>query len=202
MLVFSIVDRLLGGAGTTLEEIRLFTDIEQSIMANVVQKSLGALAEAWSSVSKMSFTVIDREMNPQFCQILATNETVVSVTLEVTIKDVTGIVSICIPFISLEPLIGKLSAQHKFGAALKELDEKQKAQIVGTVYSAAVTASFEIGRTHLTIRELLELQRDDIVVLDKSVKSPCTMCVEKIPKFVGSPGLVSRKKGFKILQKL
>ena len=202
VLVFAIVDRLLGGAGATMEEIRVFTDIEQSVIGNVVGKALQGLSEAWASVAEINFSSNEREMNPQFCQILAANETVISVTLEVTFKDVTGIISICIPFIALEPIVDKLSARHVYGVGQKELDERQKSNLKETLNIVSVKVSFEVGRTTLRIKELLDLQPNDIVVLDKSVKSPCAMCVENSPKFEGTPGLVSKKKGFKILNKI
>ncbi|MEW6535839.1 MAG: flagellar motor switch protein FliM [Candidatus Auribacterota bacterium] len=198
VLVFTIVDRLLGGVGKAPHEIRLFTDIEQRIIGSVIEKALHGLTEAWEHVAHINFEVIDKEMNPQFCQILANNETVASMTLEVKIGETSGIISICIPYISLEPLIDKLSAQHLIGASQKKITDEQKRNLLRNISAASLQVSFEIGRTILTLQELLDLRKGDVIVLDKSIKELNTMSVEGNPKFLGVPGLTGTKKGFLI----
>ncbi|MDX9703456.1 MAG: flagellar motor switch protein FliM [Candidatus Auribacterota bacterium] len=202
VLVFSIVDRMMGGSGVPPEEVRLFTDIEQRVIGTVVEKALKGLNETWEHVAEINFQAVDREMNPQFCQILASGETVAAMTLEVKIGDDTsGICSICIPYISLEPLIDNLSAQHLVGVAPKKITEEQKNNLERNIKNAAVTVSFEIGKTSLSINEIMELQVGDVVVLDKSINSDNTLCVEGVPKFLGVPGLLGTKKGFMVKSK-
>ena len=196
VLVFSIVDRLLGGQGTPPQEIRLFTDIEQKIIGSVVDKALEGLTEAWEHVAHVDFTRVDTEMNPQFCQILAANETVAAMTLEVAIADTSGIISICIPYISLEPLIDKLSAQHLIGVTPKKVSGEKRERLERNISMAPVNVSFDIGTTELTIKEITDLQVGDVVVLDRSAKDLIDMCVEGVPKFAGLPGLLGTKKGF------
>jgi len=202
VLVFSIVDRLLGGPGYSPSEIRLFTDIEQRIISNVVQRALGGLSVSWEHVANIDFKIVDREMNPQFCQILAPSETVAAITLEVKIVETKGIISICIPYLSLEPLIDKLSAQHLIGAPPKKTSDEQKQNITNNLKNASVTVTFEVGRTQLPIRDIMELQVGDVIVLDKSVNTPNYVCVENVPKFYGVPGLLGSKKGFLIQSKI
>jgi flagellar motor switch protein FliM len=196
ILVFTIIDRLLGGEGTSPTQIRLFTEIEQKVIEDVVCRALKGLEQSWEHIIEINFELVDREMNPQFCQILATNETVASMTFEVKIAETTGILSICIPYLSLEPLIDKLSAQHLIGATQKRLTDDQKEAIVHSLKAASANLSFEIGRTSLSVRELLELQAGDVVVLDEPITALNTVNVEKVPKFKGIPGLVGTKKGF------
>lgn len=199
VLVFAIVDRMMGGTGLAPGEVRLFTDIEQRVIGTVVEKALQGLSEAWEHVAEINFQSVDREMNPQFCQILAAGETVAAMTLEVKVGDDTsGICSICIPYISLEPLIDNLSAQHLVGVAPKKTTDEQKQNLERNLKLSKVNISFEIGKTMLSIHEIMNLQVGDVVVLDKSINADNTMCVEGIPKFLGVPGLVNTKKGFMI----
>ncbi len=202
ILVFTIVDRLLGGPGISPQEIRLFTDIEQKIMSNVVQRALVGLSEAWEHVADIDFKFVDKEMNPQFCQILAPSETVAAITLEVKIAETKGIMSICIPYLSLEPLIDKLSAQHLIGAPPKKISDDQKRNIEFSLKNASVTVTFEVGRTQLPIRDIMELQAGDIIMFEKSVNTPNYVFVENVPKFYGVPGLIGSKKGFLISSRI
>ncbi|MCD6460362.1 flagellar motor switch protein FliM [bacterium] len=196
VLVFSIVDRLLGGPGAPPPEIRLFTDIEQKIIGSVVDKALEGLTEAWEHVAHVDFSRVDTEMNPQFCQILAANETVAAMTLEVAIGETSGIISICIPYISLEPLIDKLSAQHMIGVTPKKVSGEKRERLEKNLSMAPVNVSFAVGSTQLTIQEISNLHVGDVVVLDRSAKDLIDLCIEGIPKFAGLPGLLGAKKGF------
>jgi len=201
VLVFAIVDRLLGGPGFAPSEMRLFTDIEQKVIGNVVERSLKGLTECWEHVSAIDFKVVDREMNPQFCQILASNETVASITLEVKIGETSGILSICFPYLSLEPLMAKLSAQHLIGSTQKKMTELQKERLELNVNNTRVDVSFVVGSTNIMTKDFMSLDIGDVVVLDNPVKAPNLLCVEGIPKFEGIPGLVGTKKAFQIQSK-
>jgi hypothetical protein len=56
------------------------------------------------------------ETNPQFAQVVPPTEMVVLVTLETRIGDVKGMVNFCIPYLTIESIIPKLSAQYFYRA--------------------------------------------------------------------------------------
>ena len=76
-IVFSIIDRLVGGPGTHRPKPRELTEIEQALIAGVVDDAPArASREAWSTVVPVRFRRVGTEMNPQFAQIVAPSDMV------------------------------------------------------------------------------------------------------------------------------
>src|SRR5262249_54133804 len=94
-LVFPILEMLLGGTGkSALRPDREVTEIEQSILESIFRIVLHDLKDAWSSVSSMNFTMESFKTESQLLQVLAPNEAVVAVSLEVRIGDSSGMMNI------------------------------------------------------------------------------------------------------------
>ena len=57
-----------------------------------------------------------------------------------------------------------------------------------------------LGKTHITVKEFLELMRSDIIKLDKDIDSDLDVYVGNILKFTGTPGEYKNKVAIKINQ--
>ncbi|MCK5200101.1 MAG: flagellar motor switch protein FliM, partial [Spirochaetales bacterium] len=106
-ITFSIIDRLFGGKGEGTKVNRDLSDIEQSVMENIIVRILGNLREAWSQVIDLRPRLGQIETNPQFAQIVPPTEMVVLVTLETKVGEVEGMMNFCIPYLTIEPIISK-----------------------------------------------------------------------------------------------
>ena len=111
-ITFSIFDLLLGGIGEGTEFQHELTDIESSIMEGVFIRLLGNMREAWTAVIDLQPRLGQIETNPQFAQIVPPTEMVLLVTLEAKVGDIEGMINICIPYLTIEPVIGKLSSPY------------------------------------------------------------------------------------------
>ena len=139
-ITFTIIDRLFGGPGESPKNLnRELTDIELSVMEGIIVRILGNLREAWSQVIDLRPRLGSIETNPQFAQMVSPNDMVVLITLETKVADVEGMMNFCIPYITIEPILSKLSAQYwyasvKRGSTIENLKIiKEKLQFkVGT----------------------------------------------------------------------
>jgi flagellar motor switch protein FliM len=93
-IVFSIIDRLVGGPGTHRPRPRELTEIELALVTNVVETMMGALSEAWTEVTPVRFRRVGTEMNPQFAQVTAPSDMVVLITFELRVGAHTGLFSL------------------------------------------------------------------------------------------------------------
>jgi len=109
---FTIIDRLSGGLGEPAKISRELTDIEILLLENLSPGILNNLSVSWSGVIKLNPQLKHIETNPQFAQIVPPNEMVLLVTLEIKTGDVEGMMNICIPFITIEPLLERLSPDY------------------------------------------------------------------------------------------
>jgi len=199
-LTFALIDRMFGGNGKILESERELTGIERSVMGRLSQKLYSDLTRAWENIVKLEVEQKSFETNPQFIQVVPPGETVVVVSFQIKVFQSTGLLTLCYPYVSLEPIITKLSAQNWIDATKKKnLDEdrtinRQNLNNVDTLVSA------EMLKTTIKVREFLGLQRGDIVPSERKISEPIAVYVNKRKKFFAQPGLSGKKRAVQITQ--
>jgi len=188
-IAFTIIDRLFGGPGEAPEKMRGLTDIERTIIEKVVNSLLDLLAEAWENIVQFNPKLEIIESNPQFAQIVSPTEMVVMTTLETKIGEREGLMTICIPYLVLEPIISKLSAHFWYSSTSRKATSEQIEALKQRVEKVKVPLSARLGSADITIGELLELQRGDVIQLNKPTSEPIEILVGSRTKFYGVPGL-------------
>lgn len=72
------------------------------------------LQEPWENVVKVNPRLERIETNSQFAQIISPSETIAIVTINIKIGDVEGLMNICLPYATLEPVMDKLNTKYWF----------------------------------------------------------------------------------------
>ena len=203
-ITFCIIDRLFGGRGITgSNKNRDLTDIEQSVMEGIIVRILANMREAWTQVIDLRPRLGQIETNPQFAQIVPPSEMVVLITLETKVGDEEGMMNFCIPYLTIEPIISKLSSQFWFSSVRKS----STTQYLGTIKQQLTTVDMdvvaEIGTINLSIRDVLSLRCGDVVRLSSvKVGDPLTLSVGNKKKFYCQPGVVGKKMAVQITGKI
>jgi flagellar motor switch protein FliM len=192
-LVFFIVDRLFGGQGKPSEHNRELTDIEKNVLTKIVERALLNLKEVWEHVGIFTPKIESYETNSQFVQIAPPNETVILISLEVRMKHGSGLISLCFPYMLLESVITKLSGESWISGQRTTTQETRRL-IETELGTTELGVTAVIGETSLSIRDLLQLQNGDVVVLDKLAQNDLAVKVGEQPKFLGKVGIVGRNK--------
>ncbi|HUV06332.1 MAG TPA: flagellar motor switch protein FliM, partial [Spirochaetia bacterium] len=177
-VTFAIIDRLFGGQGEGTKLSRDLTDIEQSVMENNIVRILGNLREAWSTVIDLRPRLGQIETNPQFAQIVPPTEMVVLVTLETKVGEVEGMMNFCIPYLTIEPIISKLSAQYWYSSVRRGATTENLNILRDRLSTIDVAVVAEIGTMSLTVRDVLNLKVGDVIRLaDTRVGDPMILTV-------------------------
>ncbi|MFP4561791.1 MAG: flagellar motor switch protein FliM [Spirochaetia bacterium] len=202
-VTFSIIDRLFGGKGEGTKVTRDLSDIEQSVMEGIIVRILGNMREAWSQVIDLRPRLGQIETNPQFAQIVPPTEMVVLVTLETKVGEVEGMMNFCIPYLTIEPIISKLSAQYWYSSVRRGTTTENLNILRDRLASIEVKVAAEIGRMDLTVRDVLRLSAGDVIRLSNTrIGDPMVLKVGNKPKFLCRPGVVGNKLSVKITGKL
>ena len=195
-LAFSILDRLLGGYGGSDDIVRELTEIEEAIFSSVVNDALRYLRQSLSEVIKVTTRIESLESNPQFVQIVAPAEIVLSVTMEMKIDESQGLLGFCFPFMLLEPIANQLKTKSFFTG--KRESDKHKNEMLGHLRSIKIPVRGQLGKVKLSIEDVLNLEVGDIVKLDTKIKDPIEIHVKTKPKFIGRAGLRDKFRAVKI----
>ncbi|MBE6021741.1 MAG: flagellar motor switch protein FliM [Cellulosilyticum sp.] len=197
---YTIIDRVLGGSGSGLNNIRDFTDIERVILEKIFIQFIQLLVEPWQNVVELEPMLEKIETNSQVVQIISPNEIIALVTLNIKIGNVAGMMNICIPHLVIESIMDKLNTKFWFAQKEQELGPSYEEYIQKMIQKSRVPVKAVLGKTHITIREFLELMRNDIIKLDKDIDSDLDIYVGNILKFTGTPGEYKNKVAIKINQ--
>lgn len=197
-LGFAFLDRLLGGPGNSLDRVRGLTEIEQTVMEKLGQRMLDFMQDPWSSIIDLEPIVERVETNPQFTQLVSPTEVMMIVSLETKMSDLMGVINICIPFLVLEPIISKLSVHFYYSTSGKAATPENVENIRSKLENSYVPVKAVLGKTIITVKDLLELSVGDVVPLDRNYKDDLEVQIGSSTKFLGRPGLHGNKVAIQI----
>ncbi len=165
-VLISIIDRLLGGSGKSVEaKNRELTEIEWVVARRVINKVITEFRNIWSSIVSFDVKIVEQESNPYFAQVLAPNELVLLVCLDVSIGATKGILSLCYPINLLEQVIPMLVSRQSSKEAKGEVVESWRRGLL----SAAANVSVVLDRMKMSVKDIVSLNEGDVVLLNKKV---------------------------------
>ncbi len=198
-IAFPMLDRLLGGKGEPFESSREFSDIELSLFETVLRVMMSTLKEAWGPVAEIYPTIESKESSPNVVQIVAQNEIVVMVVMEIIIGHSSGMMNICYPVIALEPVLPKLASRDlMLNETSSKKSRNQELQVL--IGGAGVTVEANLGTAELSLREVLDLRGGDIIRLNSSGDDIVGLSVDGKERFKGEIGLRRFRKSIRITE--
>lgn len=201
-IIYPIVDRLLGGGKTATQDVpqRPLTEIELQLVSRITKQAIQALDNAWSNICQLKLKVSQIESNPQLVQIVPPNEVIVLISFELSMGDIRGIMNLCIPFNTIEPLSGKLSSDSWATYSKKGGDARQTVKLETSVIHAAVEVVVHLAKARLTAQELAQLAVGDVILTENSPQTGAEVLVEGTPLFVAYPGVLKGHKAIRMGQ--
>ena len=167
--LFPIIDLLFGGPGTNENSERELTDIEISVMRKLNERLVQNLTYAWEGVYNIDPQIIALETNNQFSQYYSPSETTAVVTFTSEIAGNESLIHICLPYIALEPIISKLSAQTWFANTSAGKGSDFRPKIIQMLNKTHMELTAVLGSTDISVREFLHLREGDVIPLDNVV---------------------------------
>ncbi len=187
-LGFAMIDRMLGGQGVPIEKGRDFSEIELTIIDKVITLCMQLMKEPWKNVIDINPFLERIETNPQFAQIIAPNDMIAIVTLNVKIGDVEGFMNICLPYFTVESVMDKLNTKFWFSTMKESSDEDYSQYVESMIRRVDVPIRAVLGNSVITVNDFVSLQCGDIIRLDKRTDSEMPIYVGNIKKFMAMPG--------------
>ena len=188
-VIFSLVDILFGGSGQSSFKIegREFTAIENRLIKRVVLSALTDFEKAWKAILDVKVNHLRSEINPQFAHIVPLTDVVVVVHFEIEMEFSSGVVSVCIPYAMLEPVREKLQAGFQSDAL--EVDREWANRFRYGLMASMVELIVELGRTEVNGKEVVDLKKGDVIMLDRYRVDPLDVYVEGVQKLAAFPGV-------------
>ena len=172
-----IIDLLLGGDGREAS-LRELTEIEEAILASIVEIICRELTAAWQSVG-LSFNFERRQMQTQVARIMSVNEKTLCLSFEIRMPHSSGLLNLAFPAVVANTILRRLTSdwgrrrrhapeararmenaarQIHFGGALQlpsvrlrasEIESLEPGSVIRLDLSATRNAEWRVGGQHL-----------------------------------------------------
>ena len=172
-LIFAFIDALFGGVGKFPARIegREFSGTEQRVIMRMVEILLREYNKAWQGIYPLELAYQRSEMQPQFVNIAAAGDVVVSTVFTIEIGESVGSVRVCIPYANVEPIRDVLRSNNQGEAP--GADKRWISLLSDQIQSAEVELVAELAKAPATVEQLLAMKVGDFIELDlgKTIKA-------------------------------
>jgi flagellar motor switch protein FliM len=110
-----MLNRLFDGEQVEIKHMTDLTGLEKISMGWVIEKALICLKEVWKDIVDSNPKLDNLETDPQFIQLGPPGAMVILATLETKICDVEGMMNLCLPYSTLQPVIDRINAYFSPG---------------------------------------------------------------------------------------
>jgi flagellar motor switch protein FliM len=196
-LVFPLFEMLLGGTGKGSAKMnREITEIEKSILDSLFRIILQDLRTAWQAVTFIDFVIENHETEPALLQMLAPNEAIVSISMELRVGDYSGLMNIGMPSIIIKMLRQKFDQQWTVRKTHSSEAEHQR--LLKLIKPSTVSVDARLNGPKVMLEDLLAVEEGDVLSFDFSTRNDIDLILNGKHKFNGKIVQSGYKRGFQI----
>ncbi len=199
-LAFTIIDKLLGGPGTSAFPDREYTEIEMVLLERLYRNVITYLQDAWSNVADVKPHFRKFEKGNGISRIMQLDEIVVIVVMNVKVKDLTGTLTTCLPYIWLQAINDKLYTKYRMSQRSKYSPdlEYNRRHILSQIYKSDIEVAVNLGRATVQFRDIVNMEVGDVIKLKQSINDKAGVEIDGKTWFSGQLGIKNGKKAIKI----
>ena len=172
-----VIETLLGNRGASqqgetppISENRSFTQLEIKLVGHMLEVALADLQEAFKEVREVQMKLDRIETGIHFATITGMSNVAVVAEFSVGIRSEFGIMSVLLPYTTIEPVREKL--QRKFMGEQVNLQSVWDVHMQREVAAMDVEIKAELGEQTLTVEEVQNLKPGDLIPLGVVPNTP------------------------------
>jgi flagellar motor switch protein FliM len=162
-----IIDLLLGGEGKE-GPLRELTDIEEAILASVVEMICRELTAAWQSVG-LSFNFERRQMQTQVARIMSVNEKTLCLSFEIRMPQGSGLLNLAFPAVVANTILRRLTSD--WGRHRRHAPETRE-RLEAAAMKVRFGGCLQSPSVRIAARDLQDLQPGSFLRLNLSAGRP------------------------------
>lgn len=158
-----IIDLLLGGEGRE-GPLRELTDIEEAILASVVEIVCRELTAAWQTVG-LSFNFERRQMQTQIARVMSVNEKTLCLSFEIRMPHGSGLLNLAFPAVVANTILRRLTTEC---AGLRRHSSEIRSRLNKSVRQVRLGGYLQLPPVRIRVREIEELRAGQVLALNLS----------------------------------
>jgi len=196
---YYLIDRLFGGPGEPPDIKRPLTLLERAVVRGVADKVWGLVQEAWADHLAFQPGFIGFESSPDALQVANREDNVLVCNIEVRSGPFSGLITMCIPLLSLESFLQEKPTRH-FHSVKVTLAEREAARhtIEDVLRASRVEVRARFPLFHLQARDVGRLAVGQVIHTGHASDVPVELHVRGHRRFLGTLGQSRRYVGLRI----
>jgi flagellar motor switch protein FliM len=195
-LSVTVVDRILGGRGSTNPEERGLTDIEKALVEDFNLIILEEWCKQWSHSMQLTPSIIGNESTGKFLQTSPSDAMVLVLSMEASFGDVSGPMRIAVPYYTMEPVLSRLLSSASNDDSKKNVPKVSRWHEIYD--NIPVDVSAEWDAFELSLRDLSNLQVNDVIEMEADLIKETKLRVEGRTCFIGEVGIEGNQVAFQV----
>jgi flagellar motor switch protein FliM len=197
-LCFSMLKKLMGGAGEPEEMVREFTEIERSVFRSVTGKLLELLRGAGSRLVALEPAFVGLENNPDYLTGVAAGDTFMLLGFQFKLDTQAGGMEFAIPMTSFAPVRDAFDPQERREMRSAQEVRRDRRQVLTMLNGAGAEVVIKLAEVSTSLQQLMSLREGEIFSLGEPVDSPLVVEIERKPLFRGEAGRVRQKRAVRL----
>lgn len=190
---YFLVDRLLGGAGIPSFPERALTQLERLVVRIVAERVAQQLGEVWKDYVALDISIAGFESIPEMLQAANREDPVLVGNIEVTVRDTSSLLLLCLPFATLEKFFtGSSDRRAQTYHGTPEERRQDRTHLEQSVRQARLPVAARLPSFKVPVKKLADLQPGHILHTGLEPHSALELFVGDQRRFTGEPGRTGR----------
>jgi flagellar motor switch protein FliM len=200
---YHLVDRLFGGPGEQQDLKRPLTLLERQVIRGVADKIWGLVQEAWADHLGFQPEYAGFESSPDALQVANREDNVLVSNIEVRSGAFSGLITMCIPLLSLESFLQEKPTRHFHSVRITPAErETARRTIEDQLRSSRLEVRARFPLFQLRARDVSRLEVGQVIHTGHPSDVPVELHVRGQRRFLGALGQSRQYVGLRISQVL
>lgn len=138
------------------------------------------------------------ELDAQYAKITTATDMLALISFDVYLGEQKTTMRLCIPYMSIEPIMAKLTTENIYDFKIGEYSEEQYRYLEQHLEQIPQRVDVELGTSSINLRELIDFSVGDVMLLDKKTNQDLVGFISGMSKFSCKMGREGNKVAVKI----
>lgn len=199
-LILMIIDRMLGGVGDA-EEVGadyVYSDIERELYKSIVYYLVSGFNDSWANYVKLQANLQGIDDSPHMIQIIGLDEIVILCVIDVTMGDLEGKITICLPSGLMDNLFRIYDRQSGTEKEFIVDGRDTRDMIMESLQISALEVKAQLPDVEISLNDVYNLQIGDVINLNQPKDTDVELVIANKTWFKGQVGLKNKNMAVEI----
>ncbi len=184
-LVVALIERMLGGALDTAPRERKLSEIDWALTRRIFEDLTEDLSAIWKDAAGLELGLAGFETQADSAELSLVSEPTLAITLEMRVASSSSILTLLIPYRSIEPVAERLTTN---GLRDRAAEPESRRRMTGALGDVEVEVRAEVAALEMPLSEVADLAPGDVIEFDVAAAAGVTLLAGAAPIGAALPG--------------